>query len=154
MTSLRQISSELRNMTAKMRSGAKRALYAESQNLRSEFQGRSPVDTGKFQSRWGISRNRFAQGDSFGGVSIFNDNNIAELMEFGAGINEAPWYYPSSTKRTGKLAVKNGRVWAGGMKPGHTRTFGGAIGAGLFNNNRRLLKLTNKIADGVIGGIK
>ena len=153
MTLLRNISSELNAMSSKMRSGAKRALNAESRRLRSEFQSRSPVDTGEYRSGWKL-RSGGTSGDGFASVVIYNENEISELMEFGALLKQAPWYYPSGKKRSGKLAIRNGRVWAGGIKPGHTLTFGGAIGSGLFRNSKRMQKLVKNIADGAIGGIK
>ncbi len=84
-----------------------------------------------------------------------NDTPYAIFMEEGAERNKLPWNYPGvRKKRTGKLAIRNGRVWAGGLNPGHSKTVRGAIGPVLVDNNRRLNQLTKKIADAVIGGFK
>lgn len=158
MTLLREISKDLSTMSSKMRSAAKRALFAESALLAKEFQSRSPVDSGKYRSGWRIARGRFSS-NGFAGVTIFNNStDYADLMEYGAKKNAAPWYFPigksGKRKTSKKLILNRGLIWAGGMKPGHAKTVGGAIGPGLVDNNRRLIKLVNNVADGMIGAIK
>lgn len=73
------------------------------------------------------------------------------FMDEGAGVGKPPWNFSGKSK-TGKLVVRNGRVWAGGLNPGHSKTVGGATGPVLLDNPTRVNQLTNKIADVVIGG--
>jgi hypothetical protein len=161
MTTLLKISSDLRNVPTKVKSNVNRALFSESSALKKDFQQRAPVDSGRYQRAWRISRDRLGSSGMFASVSIFNPtNSYGVFMEYGADINKAPWYYPGVTKKkTGKLtkannSEQNGRIWAGGLNPGHSKTIGGAIDPVLFQNTRRLLKLTKVIANAAIQGFK
>ena len=143
------------SMSASMRKGAKIALYAQGKLIVSEFQARSPVDTGFYKRNWHIARDRFASSNKFAGVTLYNDAPYAYWMEEGGEVRGEPWGFPDpKKKRTGRLKVANGRVWAGGFSPGHSNTVGGAIGPALLNNNRRQMVLVNAIVDGIIGAIK
>lgn len=138
-----------------MRGNMQRALFAEGAVLLNDFKDRAPVDSELFRKSWVLSRNRFASGNIFTGIVISNRAPYAYWMEFGAPEGKFPWFYPNpKKKRTGKLVRRNGRVWAGGRNPGHSKTIGGAIGPVLVNNNRRLNKLAKLTADSIIGGLK
>lgn len=154
MATALQMGRNIRTMATSMSGNIQRALYAESQNLLQDFKSRSPVDSGFYKRNWKVSRNRYRSGDVFASVNIYNRTPYAFWMEFGAPENEAPWYYPGTKKRTGKLIRRNGRVWAGGLNPGHAETVGGSINPVLAENEPRLRKLSNLIADSVIGGLK
>jgi len=158
MSDLPTFIAELGTLGAKMRRGAEMALYAESIVLRDEFMSRSPKDTGTFKNDWKVNSSRNV--GSFASVTISNDTPIyGVFMEYGAMPNRAPWYFPKGittsgkpVKNTGKLKqAKGGLIWAGGLSPGHDLTVGGAIGAGLFDNTRRMNELVKVVADGVIG---
>ena len=161
MSNLQEMITELTSMAARMRFGAKLALYAEAETLKGEFEARSPVDSGKYKMGWRVVEYRFAMEGCFGAVSIYNNTEeYGQFMEFGATPNQPPWYFPKgpdgkTKKRTGKLKLEAGMIWAGGISPspGHSMTVGGAGGAGLVNNSRRLSQLATSIADGVIGAI-
>ena len=65
---------------------------------------------------------------------VTNDTpNYGQFIVAGAPVGEAPWYYPNRNKKgqfvkgTGKLKKSGGRVWAGGLNPGHAKTIGGPI---------------------------
>ena len=75
-------------------------------------------------------------------------------MEFGADKNTAPWFFPIKDSGSGRLTARNGRIWAGGRNPGHSKTIGGAIKPVLEENNDRLNRLANSIADGLMGTFK
>jgi hypothetical protein len=148
---LRELITKFGSVSKQMEKRAKFALFSEGSSLLSEFKDRSPVDTGSYKSRWQLSRDRFGTAKSIASVSIFNNSPQAEPVEYGAEIGKNPWNYnPNAKKRTGKLKVSDGRVWAGGLNPGHSTTVGGAIGKGLFNNKRRMDKLVKSIADSVM----
>lgn len=155
MGTIRSLISELRSISVNMRVNVRIALYKEAAILRNDFKARSPVDTGRYRDSWKIARDRFSSGNTLASVSIYNDTPYGEYMEYGAAKNQAPWYYPGSRKRrTGKLALRNNRVWAGGLLPGHSATVNGAIDPVIFNNERRLRKLANIIGDSAIRGFK
>jgi hypothetical protein len=137
-----------------MKSRISSVLYEESRTLLSDFQDRAPVDSGVFRNNWRLLRSRFTSSNTLASYTLSNATPYAIFMEEGAEKNKSPWNFPGKRKRTGKLAVRKGRVWAGGLNPGHSKTVHGAIGPVLVNNNRRLNQLTNKIADAVIGGFK
>jgi len=151
MSSFRDIATSFSTMSMQMQKNVKLALYNQAAMLVGDFQQRSPVDTGEYRNRWRIARDRFAS-SSVASVSIVNSTSYAEYMEYGAKQGAEPWYFPApKRKRTGKLAVREGRVWAGGLSPGHSKTVGGAIGKGLLDNKRRMNQLVGSIADAVIG---
>lgn len=155
MSTVKEVEADIRKVAKTMRSNIQKALFFEATLIKKDIQDRSPVDSGFFRKNWTISRNRFQSGNEFTGVSISNQTSYAFYMEFGAPEGGKPWYYPNpKRKRTGKLIRRNGRVWAGGLNPGHTKTVGGAIGPIIAENEPRLRKLTNIIADSILGGIK
>lgn len=139
-------------MAWRMQTGARVALYKEGNTLLKDFEKRSPVDSGEYRRGWRMSKGN--QGAI--AVRIFNtDTEKGSWMEEGVGIGETPWYFTKSKKRkSGKLTIANNRVWAGGRKPGHSKTIGGAINPVIFRNGRRQLKLTRVVASGIIKGIK
>jgi methionine salvage enolase-phosphatase E1 len=53
----------------------------------------------------------------------------------------------SNISKSGKLKVLRGRVWAGGLNPGHDMSVGGAFYPSIIKNTKRLDKLVNDIAD-------
>lgn len=154
MSDFNKLIVDLRAMTLKMRSGAKRALYSEATNLANEFRERSPHDKGRYKDSWRISRDRFSSAASFTGVTIYNNTPYGSFLEYGVDKNAPPWYFPKGAKRTGKLVIDRGKVWAGGLDPGRSKAVGGAIGGGLYNNNPRIMKLVKSVANGIIEAIK
>lgn len=155
MSTFQQISTDLKTLNTSLKSRVSSVLYEESRSLLSDFQDRAPVDTGMFRSNWRLMKSRFLPSNTIASFTLSNATPYAIYMEEGAEKNKEPWFFPGKKKhRTGKLAVRNGRVWAGGLNPGHSKTVKGAIGPVLTNNNRRINELTNKIADAVIGGFK
>jgi len=146
---------ELRNMATNMRRNTQLTLYREGSLLLRDIKNRAPVDSGTYQKRWVLFRNRFSSGNILTGISISNNTPYAIYMEQGAEVGGAPWFYPNpKKKRSGKLVRRNGRVWAGGLNPGHANTVGGAIGPIIANNAQRKKKLSNALADSIIGGLK
>lgn len=152
MATLHEIADRFSTMESRMRSNVRNALYSEATSLVADFQQRSPVDTSFYKSQWRIDRAGTTSGASLGSIGIYNPTDYGYSMEYGGTPGGSPWYYPTK-KKSKKLKVKDGRVWAGGLNPGFAKTIGGAIGPGLLNNNRRLNKLTNSIADAVIGAL-
>ena len=135
----------------KMQTGARIGLYSEGNKLMKDFESHSPLDTGKYKAGWRTAK-------SFQGkiaIKIFNAEGKGGLMEEGTGTEEAPWYYPGTRKKkSGKLIVKNGRVWAGGLNPGHTLSAGGPMNNVFFKRKRRQTQLTKVIANNIIERLK
>lgn len=154
MSTLNQIQIVLQSIGTKMRNSVKSTLHEEAVLLLSDFKEHSPEDTGKYKSLWFIGKSRFAGVNSVANVVIKNTDPKASVMEFGAAKHEAPWFYPGGKKRTGKLVVRNGRVWAGGLNPGHSKTVGGAINRVLYNNSKRQMRIVKKIASNMIEAIR
>ena len=50
--------------------------------------------------------------------------------------------------------MSKGRVWAGGLKPGHAQTVGGAIDQTLVKSQKRMKDLANKFAKAIIVELK
>jgi hypothetical protein len=144
---LRPFIANLKKMPDRMNKAALKPYKAELPLILRDLQSRSPVDSGTYKGSWKI-KNASTRGVVLANTVFYNDDPKAHLMEFGAAPGEAPWYYPNS-KKTGKLTVSGGKVWAGGLKPGHQHTVGGAISPVLYKNNKRQLDLVNRIADSV-----
>ena len=154
MTALPKFINQMRSVPSRIAANLKVALYEESKLILSDFQARSPVDTGLYRTNWSLRTGRFSGVKTLASISIANATPYAGLMEYGGGVNEAPWYYPSSGSKTGRLTQSGGRIWAGGRSPGHSNTVGGAIGPALLDNESRLVSLTKRIASGVVEGFK
>lgn len=151
-----QIGAEFKRMHNSLRPRISSVLYVECRSLLLDFRERSPVDSGEYKSGWSLITSRFSAPNILSGYSLRNRTpRYGQYMEYGADVNSAPWYFPGKgKKRTGKLRVKDGKVWAGGLNPGHDKTAGGAIGPVLSNNKRRINSIAKKVADAVIGGFK
>lgn len=113
---------------------ASAALLKEEKKLLARLKAHSPVDSGYFASRWKIKRVKFQSSNALAGLSITNDTpDYGRFATSGAEPNKAPWYYPNRDKKgkfrkgTGKLKKSAGKVWAGGLNPGHDKTVGGTV---------------------------
>jgi len=112
-----------------------RMLYKEDKKILALLRAHSPVDTGTFRDNWAVARPRFGSTKTLAGIRIINNTPFyGQFVAGGALPGQAPWYYPHRNKATGrfkkgtgKLKLSDGRVWAGGLKPGHSKTVGGPI---------------------------
>jgi len=109
-------------------------LYKRDKTILALLRDHSPVDSGNFNSNWKVKRVRFGNQNVLAGLAITNDTpNYGKFVAFGAEPGKAPWYYPNRNKKgqfvkgTGKLKKSGGKVWAGGLNPGHDKTVGGPI---------------------------
>lgn len=154
MATVKEIAIVFKNANPKIKSNIRNLLTEERKNVLSDLKEHSPFDTGYFSSNWVVTVSR----DSYGFV-IKNKTKYSFFMEYGAEKERAPWFYRHRTKKgtyrkgTGKLKIKDGRVWAGGLNPGHSKTIGGPIFKTLFKTQKRLNKITKKYVDAVIVGI-
>ncbi len=106
-----------------------KAADEKSTELLSALQQHSPVDSGAFQRGWALDTKKGSKG-TLVSISITNKANLpyAVFMLTGADPQSAPWYYPhEKTIPTGKLTMQGGKVWAGGLNPGHGKTVGGTV---------------------------
>lgn len=155
MSTFYDISALIKKADASMKSSISSVLYEESSKLLSDFQRNAPVDTGRYKGNWRIKKSRFSPVSTIASFTIYNNTDYAIYMDEGAEKGKAPWFYTEdSPVQTGRLAVINGRVWAGGWNPGHGRTSKGAIDPILYKNQRRQRIIAGKIADAVIGGFR
>ncbi len=141
---IKQLKEYLEKLPDRINKNATRVYKAELPKILQDLKNRSPVATGLYKSGWQM---RTEGADK---AVFFNTDHRASLFEFGADTNAAPWYYPKSRK-TGKLTVSMSKVWAGGLKPGHQHTIGGAINPVLYNNKQRQQDLAVRISDAIIG---
>lgn len=111
----------------KVNTAAEKPFQKETSLVLQDLQKRSPVDTGTYRDSWKVKEGSKTFGVLRSAV-FYNDDPKFALMEFGDEPDTPPWYYPGvKRKRSGKLTVADGRVWAGGLDPGHSLTVGGAI---------------------------
>lgn len=135
MTTIEVFSKDLKNLKKNMKSEIQKIAYSHAKTLLETVKKRSAVDTGFYRSQWRLSKARFF-GDRLK-IELKNDTPYLEPLIYGASKGEAPWYYPHRVKKgkkkgqfrkgTGKLFMKGGRVWAGGLKPGKNIAMYGAI---------------------------
>lgn len=151
MTTLSSLIVELKRYRKTIQARAQLALDKEVFSLIDDFRLRSPVDTGDYRKGWRRKISKFS--DALAGALIVNEDPKAALMEYGAEPRSAPWYFPSSKAPTGKLTESQGRIWAGGLNPGHYFTVGGAIDPVLYRNEQRQLKIANAVASSVMRGL-
>ncbi len=150
MGTFRELVTSINAIPTKMKKASQIALDKEARKLVVDFQQRSPVDTGKYRDSWMVFDPRFNPLGVYASVGIKNDDPKAGILDQGADPNTAPWYFPKSNSRSGKLIESGGKIWAGGLNPGHSMTIGGATGPVLFNNSNRQLQIANSIANSVI----
>lgn len=150
MGTIRQLIKDLNKASGKMRRAAQVALEAEVPSLIQDLKKQSPVDTGEYKQSWRKVKARFSDTNILASVGIVNVDPKAPLMEFGADPETAPWYFPNAKKPSGKLKEFDGRIWAGGLNPGHSFTVGGAIGPVIMNNEERQLRIANSVANHMI----
>lgn len=136
---------ELNSAPSRMAYAARVAINSEARKLIVDFRRRSPVDSGEYKGRWKKSEFISSIPGVIAGTRIFNDDTKASLMEFGANPDEAPWHYPQVNANTGKLTASGGKIWAGGLRPGHHLSIGGAIDPVLFRNNERQMRIANNV---------
>lgn len=151
MTTLQGMIKELNDMSKKIRSAIKITLYEESIAVLRDIRNSSPEDTGLYRSRWMLSRNRFSGGNIVESRLISNNTPYGYWMEEGAEVGGPPWYFPNPKKKaTGRLVEYNGRIWAGGLRPGSSLSKGGAINNVIFHNENRQKKIAQALADSII----
>lgn len=144
------------SLPRKVRTAVKQETLDQSRLLLTDIQKRSPLDSGHFKSQWHISNVGGGTGISY---SIRNNVVYSVPLDEGAPKGGPPWNFPASGKarggtlsRSGKLIVKNNRVWAGGKSPeGHV--IGGITGSIILNNKKRQKVMANAIADSIIRAI-
>jgi len=146
--------SRLKGMGDRINKSSVKALYITESFVLRELRKHSPVDTGFFASQWRARRIRFAGNRGvIGGLVISNKAGYyGQFLELGAAPGGAPWYFPNTRKPTGKLKVSGGRVWAGGLDPGHSLTVGGAI-SNVIQDKALLKKVTRDISNEVIKAV-
>jgi hypothetical protein len=155
----------LQNASNRMTSGARNALQHNSSILLKGLMDHSPEDTGFFKSQWRISRSVSTSGV----VSLRFTNNTpySPFMTEGAPIGGFPWFHSGAkrskntgrfTKGSGKLKVSGGRVWAGGLKPGHNLTITGPINKVLTGNGiiakKNQKELVKSVANSIIQALR
>lgn len=128
-----EFANELREWVSDFERVSKNVVYNHTPSLLADLKSHSPVDKGVYKEAWRMYKSHV--GSALFGYGFTNKDSKAGLIEFGGTPKTAPWYYPSKKKRTGKLVVRDGRVWAGGLNPGHELTVGGAID-NVFTFNR------------------
>lgn len=144
---------------------ARTALFGHGQQYMSEMKEMSPVDSTEFRSRWALSLQSLKR-STYHKLVITNSTPYGIYLDEGAPFGGPPWFFPTKRQRdsadintddgfkskSGKLIVKNGRVWAGGLSPyGHV--VGGITDTVIFENERKLLRLANDVADGIVAAI-
>ncbi len=123
-----------------LKTAARSILYKRDKTIRALLEASSPYDPDKkkgrhFRDNWKVKRIRFGARNVLAGLAITNTTpKYGVFVASGASPGKAPWYYPHTktksgrvSKGTGKLTVHDGKVWAGGLNPGHSKTIGGPI---------------------------
>jgi len=124
-------------------------LHEESTRWLRDLKNHSPVDTGEYKAGWRIARGSRSAG-TLASVSIVNPTmGYGFFMEHGGEPGGEPWPHISrGVSRSGKLRFSGGRIWAGGLNPGHDKTVGGAIDK-VFTDTQ-LNRLADKMAEAAV----
>ena len=150
---LKTFITSLSNLPNKINKAAGIAFRKELTPILNDLKKRSPKEKGTYQKSWIITQKNVS--NSLLGYAHFQNVDVVEkavLMEYGAEPNAAPWYYPGAKKRKSeKLTVSLGRVWPGGIDPGHQFTIGGAINPVIYKNPQRQQEILENIGNAVIG---
>ena len=159
---LAEVIKNLERAGERMRKNVQSVAYTFVSPIILDLKKHSPKKTGTYQSNWELRKKSNAS-DEWLHYSFANNTPLyASAMEYGAAPGEAPWFFPKKnaksdkfaiTSRSGKLTVQDGRVWAGGVNPGHNLTIGGAIKPTIENNTARLEAIANKLGDALVEGL-
>lgn len=153
MTTFIDIGAEFLQFSTSVKGRVASVLFVEGEQLLRDFKERSPEDTGEYNANWRMLTSRGP--GVLTGIVLQNKTSYGIYLDEGAEKNAAPWYYPGqSPRKSQKLTIRNGRVWAGGLNPGHEKTVFGATGPVLYDNNKRINQIAEKVADAVIGGLR
>lgn len=151
------INSLKQSLGTAMKTNASRILYKEDKKILALLKAHSPVDTGNFRDNWKVTRSRFGSSNTLASILVSNDTAFyGQFAAGGATPGQAPWYYPHRDKATGrfkkgtgKLKLADGKVWAGGLNPGHAKTVGGPIAIVL---SKYTDKFTQEFSDEFVKG--
>lgn len=132
-------------------------LYKEDAKILAQLKAHSAVDSGTFRDNWTVVRPKINVSGTLAGIRIANDTPFyGQFVAGGADPMAAPWYYPHRDsksgrfkKGTGKLKMANGKIWAGGLNPGHANTVGGPIAIVL---SKYTDEFTQELSDKVVKG--
>ena len=149
---------------------AEKALHKSDAEIIAFLKAHSPYDPDKkagshYADNWKVRRLRFGTTKQLAGMTIINETpEYGQFMEEGAepGSDKAPWYFPQRhktgkkrgqfKKRSGKLKAVDGRVWAGGLNPGHSLTVGGALSF-LAKEKGLVSNITIDVSSAIVKGI-
>ena len=128
--------------------------YEVSKSVFNGLKAHSPVDSGEYKSRWQMLRLNTGR-DSIFSMSFVNRTPYAFWMEYGGERRGNPWRFPNKqnpgpVSKSGKLKAVGHRVWAGGLRPGHSLTQDGAFNAVLSKNDKVLDVFVNDVIDAMI----
>jgi len=144
-----EFNNRLSGLYSRVSSNLKSALYEQARLIRHDLQARSPEDTGIFKSSWVMSR--ISSADNSLSITVQNPISYGYFLEAGVPIGKAPWYFPhAKSKPSGKLVVRNGRVWAGGLSPSGFVVEGITIVVADSKTEKRVVK---SLADGIMGAL-
>lgn len=158
---IKQFISEMKTLfgDSNMKTMVSRMIYTEDAKILALLRAHSPVDSGRFRDNWAVARPRFGSKKTLAGIRIINDTPFyGQFAAGGAEPRTAPWYYPHRRtgsgqfkKGTGKLKLAEGKVWAGGLSPGHAKTVGGAVSIVLSKyTDKFTLELSDKFVKAFI----
>jgi len=145
----------------KFKTASTKALKKNEKAILQKLRTHSPIDSGYFKSHWRVSLRNFSDPNVLAGMLISNDTeNYGQFIEKGAEPGQAPWYFPNRVRRgkrkgqmrkgTGKLKLYDGKVWAGGLNPGHEKTVGGAIQHAFSERSKILENLVIDVSNSAI----
>lgn len=147
-----ELVASLRQANRQIPGAVRSVVYEESKNILAELKRRSPVSTGQYKSNWMMSNRSSAASGKIASVTFANRTPYAHWMEYGGEISGKPWNFPSKKQKVSRsLTVAEGRVWAGGITPGHHLTIGGATKPALLENDARQKHIAGLIGVAVVG---
>lgn len=127
--------------------------YRDFVNLTEEMKLRSPLDSGFFRKNWEL-KERGSNSVKLANFRVQNRTFYGSFLDEGVPPGGVPWYWPNAKNpgpisKSGKLALINGRVWAGGKSPSGF-VEGGIVDRVIFYNHKRQLEMADRVANAFV----
>ena len=142
MSEINNIISDFKNLFNNIEKASVIAVNKAASVLRTELGSKSPVDTGRFQKNWRLSRGR-ASG-TYASAVVNNPTHYGEVLEFGSDTKTGPWRKKGPRTVFGNFGTGR-RLWSSQAE--------GGIVTPLFKDKRGK-HILDALAQDIVKGIK
>lgn len=148
-----EFAKHLRESSKRLQNNVTGVLYSQMTAIKVDLEDFSPVDKDVFRQSWRLKKISSTRDSLFFHMRIDNNTPYGVHVDQGVAPGEAPWYFPNKAKEpSGKLILRNGRVWAGGLSPSGF-VVGGIVDKKIYYNKSKINKIVTEVADAVLGAL-